>query len=114
MDLLKIALGIVTSIAGFLDAGSIATAAQAGASFRYTLIWAILLGTLTAIFATEMTGRLAAVSRHTLADAIRERLGASGSLCPGARTVTASGGTRSTWKTSAGRVCCAIRPSWKR
>jgi Mn2+/Fe2+ NRAMP family transporter len=75
MDLLKIALGIVTSIAGFLDAGSIATAAQAGASFRYTLIWALLLGTLIVIFATEMTGRLAAVSRHTLADAIRERLG---------------------------------------
>src|SRR5919199_623760 len=61
MDLLKIALGIVTSIAGFLDAGSIATAAEAGASFRYSLIWAILLGTLIVIFANEMTGRLAAV-----------------------------------------------------
>jgi Mn2+/Fe2+ NRAMP family transporter len=75
MDLLKIALGIVTSIAGFLDAGSIATAAQAGASFKYSLIWAILLGTLLVIFLTEMTGRLAAVSHHTLADAMRERLG---------------------------------------
>jgi Mn2+/Fe2+ NRAMP family transporter len=75
MDLLKIALGMVTSIAGFLDAGSIATAAEAGASYRYSLIWAILLGTLTVIFLCEMTGRLASVSRHTLADAIRERLG---------------------------------------
>ena len=75
MDLLKIALGIVTSIAGFLDAGSIATAAEAGASYRYSLIWATLLGTLTVIFLCEMTGRLASVSRHTLADAIRERLG---------------------------------------
>jgi hypothetical protein len=75
MDVLKIALGIVTSIAGFLDAGSIATAAEAGASYRYSLIWAVLLGTLIVIFLTEMTGRLAAVSRHTLADAMRERLG---------------------------------------
>jgi Mn2+/Fe2+ NRAMP family transporter len=75
MDLLKIALGIVTSIAGFLDAGSIATAAEAGASFRFSLVWAILLGTLIIIFLIEMTGRLAAVSHHTLADAMRERLG---------------------------------------
>jgi Mn2+/Fe2+ NRAMP family transporter len=75
MDLLKIALGIVTSIAGFLDAGSIATAAEAGATYRYSLIWAVVLGTLIVIFLTEMTGRLAAVSRHTLADAMRERLG---------------------------------------
>lgn len=75
MDLLKIALGIVTSIAGFLDAGSIATAAEAGASYRYSLIWAVGLGTLIVIFLVEMTGRLAAVSRHTLADAMRERLG---------------------------------------
>jgi Mn2+/Fe2+ NRAMP family transporter len=75
MDLLKIALGIVTSIAGFLDAGSIATAAEAGASYRYSLIWAVGLGTLTVIFLVEMTGRLAAVSRHTFADAMRERLG---------------------------------------
>ena len=50
MDLLKIVLGVVTGIAGFLDAGSIATAAQAGATYRYTLIWAVLLGTLTIIF----------------------------------------------------------------
>ena len=50
MDLLKIGLGIVTSIAGFLDAGSIATAAEAGASYRYGLIWAIGLGTLTVVF----------------------------------------------------------------
>jgi Mn2+/Fe2+ NRAMP family transporter len=75
VDLLKIALGIATSIAGFLDAGSIATSAEAGASYRYSLVWAVLLGTLIVIFLTEMTGRLAAVSKHTLADAMRERLG---------------------------------------
>src|SRR5437868_5972365 len=40
---LEIALGVVTSIGGFLDAGAIASCAQAGARFRYQLIWAILL-----------------------------------------------------------------------
>jgi Mn2+/Fe2+ NRAMP family transporter len=69
------ALGIVTSIGGFLDVGAIATAAQAGTSFGYALIWAILLGTVCVIFLVEMSGRLAAVSKHTLADAMRERLG---------------------------------------
>jgi Mn2+/Fe2+ NRAMP family transporter len=72
---LQIALGIVTGIGGFLEAGSIATAAEAGASFRYALIWAIALGTICLIFLVEMTGRLAAISKHTIADAVRERFG---------------------------------------
>jgi Mn2+/Fe2+ NRAMP family transporter len=73
--LLQIALGIITSIGGFLEVGSIATAAQAGASFRYGLIWAIVLGTVCLIFLIEMSGRLAAVSKHTIADGVRERFG---------------------------------------
>jgi Mn2+/Fe2+ NRAMP family transporter len=72
---LQIALGIVTGIGGFLEIGSIATAAEAGASFRYALIWTIALGTLCLIFLVEMTGRLAAVSKHAVADAVRERFG---------------------------------------
>lgn len=71
----KIALGVVTGIGGFLDAGTIATSAQAGARFQYRLLWVIALGTLALIFITEMLGRLAAVSKHTLAGAIRERFG---------------------------------------
>ncbi|WP_445638200.1 Divalent metal cation transporter [Nostoc sp. DSM 114161] len=73
--LLEVALGILTSIGGFLDVGAIATAAEAGASFSFQLIWAILLGTICVIFLVEMSGRLAAVSKHTLVDAVRERLG---------------------------------------
>jgi Mn2+/Fe2+ NRAMP family transporter len=72
---LEIALGIVTSIGGFLEIGSLATAAQAGAAFGFQLIWALLLGTLCIIFLVEMAGRFAAVSRHTIPDAIRERFG---------------------------------------
>src|SRR4030081_2223213 len=73
--MLQITLGIVTSVGGFLEIGSVTTAAQAGASFAYRLLWAILLGTICLIFLVEMSGRLAAVSKHTIVDATRERFG---------------------------------------
>jgi Mn2+/Fe2+ NRAMP family transporter len=73
--LLKIALGIFTSIGGFLEIGAIATTAQAGAAFGFSLIWAVVLGTICVIFLVEMSGRLAAVSHHTIKDALRERFG---------------------------------------
>jgi Mn2+/Fe2+ NRAMP family transporter len=73
--MLQIALGILTSVGGYLEAGSIATALQAGGVFRFQLLWAILLGTICVSSLVEMTGRLAAVARHTLADAVRERFG---------------------------------------
>jgi Mn2+/Fe2+ NRAMP family transporter len=73
---LEIALGIVTSIGGFLEIGSIGTAEQAGAEFGYRLVWAIVLGTLCVGFLAEMSGRFAAVSGRTIADAMRERFGA--------------------------------------
>ena len=71
----EIALGIVTSIGGFLDVGAIATAAEAGSTYSFQLIWAFVLGTICVIFLVEMSGRLAAVSKHTLAAAVRERFG---------------------------------------
>jgi Mn2+/Fe2+ NRAMP family transporter len=73
--ILQISLGIITSVGGFLEIGSVTTAAQAGAQFGYQLLWAILLGTLCLIFLVEMSGRLAAVSKHTIVDAMRERFG---------------------------------------
>jgi Mn2+/Fe2+ NRAMP family transporter len=73
--LLEVALGIVTSVGGFLEIGSIATAAQAGAGFGYQLVWAVLLGTICIAFLVEMSGRFAACSKHTIADAMRERFG---------------------------------------
>ncbi|PSB27047.1 NRAMP family divalent metal transporter [Stenomitos frigidus] len=72
---LEIALGIATSIGGFLDVGAIATAAEAGSIFGFELVWAVILGTICVIFLVEMSGRLAAVSKHTLAAAVRERFG---------------------------------------
>jgi NRAMP (natural resistance-associated macrophage protein)-like metal ion transporter len=73
--ILQISLGIVTSVGGFLEIGSVTTAMQAGATFGYQLLWALLLGTVCLIFLVEMSGRLAAVSRHTIVEATRERFG---------------------------------------
>lgn len=80
--ILGIALGIVTSIGGFLDVGSIATSAQAGAAFGYSLLWAVLLGTICVIFLVEMSGRFSIVSGHTIVDAIRKRFGFAGFIVP--------------------------------
>lgn len=73
---LEVALGIVTSIGGYLDVGAIATAAQSGALFGFRQLWVVALGTICAIFLVEMAGRFAAVSKHTIRAAMREQLGA--------------------------------------
>jgi Mn2+/Fe2+ NRAMP family transporter len=73
--LLDIALGIVTSVGGFLEIGSLVTAAQAGSEFGYQLLWAVALGGLCVALLVEMSGRFAAMSGSTIVDAIRERFG---------------------------------------
>ncbi len=78
----SITLGVVTAIGGFLDAGTIATAGEAGARFGLGLIWAILIATVAIILLVEMVGRLTAVSKKTYADAIRERFGFKFFLLP--------------------------------
>jgi len=85
--ILGIALGIVTSIGGFLDVGSIATSAQAGAAFGLSLLWAVLLGTICVIFLVEMSGRFSIVSGHTIIDAIRKRFGFAAFIVPFAATL---------------------------
>ena len=71
----EVALGVVTSIGGFLEVGSIATSAQGGAEFGYQLAWVLVLGTTSLAILMEMTGRLAAVSQRSYADLLRERFG---------------------------------------
>jgi len=75
--IVEIALGIVTSVGGFLEIGSIATAAQGGAEFSFQLLWPIALGGLCIIFLVEQSGRLAAVSGRTIPDGIRDRFGSN-------------------------------------
>jgi len=79
---MQLALGILTSVGGFFDVGNIATSAQAGAGYRFQLIWALLLGTILVTFLVEMSGRFAAVSRKALPDAIREHFGFTFWLVP--------------------------------
>ena len=74
-NIFNVALGIVTSIGGFLDVGAIATAALAGAAFGMQMLWVLVVGTVCVMLLTEMCGRLACVSHHTIADAVRERCG---------------------------------------
>jgi Mn2+/Fe2+ NRAMP family transporter len=80
--LASVALGILTSVGGYLEVGSMGTALQAGAAFRYSLLWALALGTICIAFLCEMTGRLAAVSHHTVVAAMRERFGLSFQIWP--------------------------------
>ncbi|TCS07492.1 Mn2+/Fe2+ NRAMP family transporter [Rhizobium sp. BK418] len=75
--LLEVSLGVVTSVGGFLETGSIATSAQAGAAYGFSLIWAVILGTGCLIFLVEMSGRFAIASHHTIADGIRDRFGSN-------------------------------------
>lgn len=74
-NVLKLALGILTSIGGYLEAGSLGTALQAGAAFRFQLLWSIAAGTICLAMLTEMSGRLAAVSHQTVVGAVRKRFG---------------------------------------
>lgn len=75
-------LGIVTSIGGFVEVGSISTAAQAGSEFGFQLLWAIAIATIMLAMLVEMTGRLAIVSRRSLAAAVRERFGVHFQMVP--------------------------------
>jgi Mn2+/Fe2+ NRAMP family transporter len=102
----EVALGIVTSIGGFLEAGSMATSAQAGSEFGFSLLWAVALGTLCAICLVEMSGRLAAVSHHTIASAMRERFGFDFFLVPLLTVVAVS---LLTLGAELGGVCVALQ-----
>jgi NRAMP (natural resistance-associated macrophage protein)-like metal ion transporter len=73
--LVNLTLGIVTSIGGFVEVGSISTAAQAGSEFGFALLWAIAVATLFLAALAEMAGRVAAVSKRSMAAAVRERFG---------------------------------------
>ena len=71
----NLALGIVTSIGGFVEVGSISTSVQAGAEFGFSLLWAIAVATLFLAALAEMAGRIAAVGQRSMVAAVRERFG---------------------------------------
>jgi Mn2+/Fe2+ NRAMP family transporter len=79
---LQLALGILTAIGGFFDIGNMVTASQAGAIFRFQLLWVLAVGTIMVIFLVEMSGRFAAVTKKALPEAVREHFGAKVAIGP--------------------------------
>jgi len=74
-SLIDLLLGVVTSIGGFVEVGSISTTAQAGAEFGFQLLWVVAIAAAMLALLTEMSGRLAVMSKRTIAAAVRERFG---------------------------------------
>jgi manganese transport protein len=77
---LPIALGIVAAIGGFVDIGELVFNAQAGAHYRYRLLWAVIVGVIGIAVFAEMTGRVAAIAGRPVFDVVRMRLGFSAGL----------------------------------
>jgi Mn2+/Fe2+ NRAMP family transporter len=66
--------GLIAANAGN-DAGGIATYASVGAKYGYSLLWAMLLITLSLGLVQEMAARMGAVTGKGFADLVRENLG---------------------------------------
>jgi len=77
---LRIALGIIAAIGGFVDIGDLVFNTQAGAQFGYTLMWAVPIGVVGIGVYAEMSGRVAAVTKRPVFDVIRMRMGLSSGL----------------------------------
>jgi Mn2+/Fe2+ NRAMP family transporter len=73
--LFQIALGIVAAVGGFVDIGELVFNTQAGADFRYRLLWAVVVGVIGIVLFAEMTGRVAAVAGRPVFDVVRMRMG---------------------------------------
>lgn len=68
-------LGVLTAVGGFVDMGGIITAAQAGAQYRFALLWTLIPGVIGLVVYADMAGRVVIASGRTLFDVIRARLG---------------------------------------
>ncbi|MEA2555573.1 MAG: hypothetical protein QOI60_904 [Actinomycetota bacterium] len=73
--ILAIALGIFSAIGGFVDIGDLVFNTQAGATFGFQLMWAVVIGVLGIIVYSEMCGRVSAVAKRPVFDLVRERTG---------------------------------------
>lgn len=61
--------------AAFIGPGTIATAAQAGNSFQFELLWALVFSTFACLVLQEAAARLSIVSNRSLAQAISDGFG---------------------------------------
>lgn len=76
------ALGVLAGIGGFVDAGGVMTSSQAGASFRYALLWTLVPGVIGFAVYADMSGRIVIATGRTTFDVIRDRLGGRLALVP--------------------------------
>lgn len=58
--------------AAFIGPGTITTASSAGAHFGFALLWALLFSVMATFVLQEMSARLGLVTRHGLAEAMRQ------------------------------------------
>jgi Mn2+/Fe2+ NRAMP family transporter len=66
--------GLIAAMAGD-DAGGIATYASVGAEYGYSLLWALVLITISLAVVQEMAARMGAVTGKGFAELVREELG---------------------------------------
>jgi Mn2+/Fe2+ NRAMP family transporter len=84
--------GLIAANAGN-DAGGIATYAQAGARYGYSLLWVLVLITFSLAVVQEMCARMGAVTGKGLSDLIREQFGIRWALFATAALFVANAGT---------------------
>lgn len=77
-----VALGVLAGVGGFIDMGGVVTSSQAGAGFRYALLWTVIPGIAGFAIYAEMSGRVVIASGRATFDLIRDRLGSRLSLIP--------------------------------
>jgi manganese transport protein len=75
VKIFQVALGILAAIGGFVDIGDLVFNVAAGATFGYQLLWVVVIGVVGIVVYSEMCGRVAAISKKAVFDAVRERAG---------------------------------------
>jgi Mn2+/Fe2+ NRAMP family transporter len=80
MNVMELALGVMTALGGFVDIGELVFALSGGARFGPLLLWVIVIGTVGIALYGEMSGRVAAVLKKPAFEVVRERFGFGPSL----------------------------------
>ena len=78
--IVELFLGILTAMGGFVEVGELVFSVNAGAKFRFALLWVLALGTVGIIAYCEMAGRIAAVKAQPVFNLVRERAGLDAGL----------------------------------
>jgi len=72
---MEIFLAVMAALGGFVDIGELVFTAQAGAVFRYSLLWVVAFATIGITLYSEICGRIAAVAKQAVFTVIKRKLG---------------------------------------